>query len=138
MKKKVLLIALITSVLLVTGCGKGSTKKLTCTSKEETGGVTTSSVMDISFKGNEAEKITLNISIDYTDDYKNYVNTFKKTLETQKTNLEKVGYDVDITSESSSLKLKAVGTSKTLDESEYQGTYAATKKSLEDSGYTCK
>lgn len=105
------------SALAITGCGKNNTKTLYCISREETDGVVTSSVMDIRFKNSEAEKITLDMSIDYTDKYKDYVDTFKETLETQK---------------------KAVGTNKTLDESEYQGSYEATKKSLEDSGYICK
>ena len=138
MKKRFLLFVFMVSALAITGCGKNNTKTLYCTSREETDGVVTSSVMDISFKNSEAEKITLDISIDYTDKYKDYVDTFKETLETQKTELEKIGYNVDITLNSSSLSLKAVGTNKTLDKSEYQGTYAATKKSSEDSGYTCK
>lgn len=140
MKKKYWLLALIIPILLVTGCSEDSatTKSLSCTMKDDADGASTSSTMDITFRENEAERISLNISIDYTDEYKDYVNTFKETLETQKTNLEKVGYDVKITSNDSSINLLAVGTNKTLDESEYKGTYDATKKSLEDSGYTCK
>ena len=139
MKKKYWLLALIIPILLVTGCSEESTtKSLSCTMKNGIEGTSTSSKMDITFRENEAERISLNISIDYNNEYKDYVDTFKETLETQKTNLEKLGYDVKITSNDSSINLLAVGTNKTLDESEYKGTYDATKKSLEDSGYTCK
>jgi len=139
MKKKYWLLALIIPILLVTGCSEESTtKSLSCTMKNGIEGTSTSSKMDITFRENEAERISLNISIDYNNEYKDYVDTFKETLETQKTNLEKLGYDVKITSNNSSINLLAVGTNKTLDESEYKGTYDVTKKSLEDSGYTCK
>lgn len=139
MKKKYWLLALIIPILLATGCSKESTtKSLSCTMKDGIEGTSTSSKMDITFRENEAERISLNISIDYNNEYKDYVDTFKETLETQKTNLEKLGYDVKITSNDSSINLLAVGTNKTLDESEYKGTYDATKKSLEESGYTCK
>ena len=139
MKKKYWLLALIIPILLVTGCSEESTtKSLSCTMKDGIEGTSTSSKMDITFRENEAERISLNISIDYNNEYKDYVDTFKETLETQKTNLEKLGYDVKITSNNSSINLLAVGTNKTLDESEYKGTYDATMKSLEDSGYTCK
>ena len=139
MKKKYWLLALIIPILLVTGCSEESTtKSLSCTMKNGIEGTSTSSKMDITFRENEAERISLNISINYNNEYKDYVDTFKETLETQKTNLEKLGYDVEITSNDSSINLLAVGTNKTLDESEYKGTYDATKKSLEDSGYTCK
>lgn len=139
MKKKYWLLALIIPILLVTGCSEDSTtKSLSCTMKDGIEGTSTSSKMDITFRENEAERISLNISIDYNTEYKDYVDTFKETLETQKNNLEKLGYDVKITSNDSSINLLAVGTNKTLDESEYKGTYDATKKSLEDSGYTCK
>lgn len=139
MKKKYWLLALIIPILLITGCSEESTtKSLSCTMKNGIEGTSTSSKMDITFRENEAERISLNISIDYNNEYKDYVDTFKETLETQKTNLEKLGYDVKITSNNSSINLLAVGTNKTLDESEYKGTYDVTKKSLEDSGYTCK
>lgn len=139
MKKKYWLLALIIPILLVTGCSEDSTtKSLSCTMKDGIEGTSTSSKMDITFRENEAERISLNISIDYNTEYKDYVDTFKETLETQKNNLEKLGYDVKITSNNLSINLLAVGTNKTLDESEYKGTYDATKKSLEDSGYTCK
>ena len=139
MKKKYWLLALIIPILLVTGCSEESTtKSLSCAMKDGIEGTSTSSKMDITFRENEAERISLNISINYNNEYKDYVDTFKETLETQKNNLEKRGYDVKITSNDSSINLLAVGTNKTLDESEYKGTYDATKKSLEDSGYTCK
>lgn len=139
MKKKYWLLVLILPILLLTGCSEeATTRTLSCTMKDEASGASTSSTMDITFRENEAERISLSISIDYTDEYKGYVNTFKETLETQKTNLEKVGYDVKISSGDFSISLLAVGTNHTLDESEYKGTYSNTKKSLEESGYTCK
>lgn len=135
MKKKMLLLSLATVVLLSTGCG--SKKELHCTLKQGEGAVTTST-MDVTFKGNEAQDVTLSMSIDYTDEYASYADTFKQTLETQKSTLEKVGYKVEITSEKNSQKLKATGTADTLDESESKGSYEATKENLEKSGYTCK
>lgn len=134
MKRKLLL--LVISMLLVTGCGK--TKNLQCTLEQKAQGATTTSVMNINFNGNKAKDITLDISIDYTDEYASYADTFKQTLESQRSSLEKVGYKVEITSKGNSQKLKATGTGDSLDSSEATGSYDATKKSLENSGYTCK
>lgn len=138
MKKGVLLTGLVVSALLVTGCGGAKERNLNCTMKEEANGATTTSVMDINFKGNQAENITLDMTIDYSDELKEYASVFKQTLEAQRKSLESVGYEVEITSEENSQKLTAKGTSKTLDESESKGSYSATKKSLEDAGYICK
>lgn len=138
MKKGILLTGLVVSALLVTGCGGSKERNLNCTMKEEADGATTTSVMDINFKGNQAENITLDIAIDYSDEYKEYASLFKQTLEAQRKNLESVGYEVEITSGDNSQKLTAKGTSETLDESESKGSYSATKKSLEDAGYVCK
>lgn len=139
MKKGILLAGLAVSALLVTGCDEmESEKNLLCTMKEDAGGATTTSVMDINFDGNKAEDITMTITIDYTDEFEAYADIFKQTLETQRGTLEDIGYKVEITSGNNSQKLKAYGTYETLDESESTGTYEATKKSFEDSGYTCK
>ena len=137
MKKKNLLAVLILPILLVTGCSE-SEKNLSCTLKEEVEGSTMMSTMDMTFKGNIAQDITLNIGIEYDEDASSLSDFFKQVLEHQKVNLEEVGYDVTITSEEHSHKLTAVGTSETLDEDEFTGSYEATKKSLEDKGYTCK
>lgn len=138
MKKGILLTGLVISALLVTGCGGSKERNLNCTMKEEADGVTTTSVMNMNFKGNQAETITLDIVIDYSDEYKEYASILTQTLEAQREGLESVGYEVKITSGENSQKLTAKGTSKTLDESESKGSYSATKKSLEDSGYICK
>ena len=140
MKKRILLAALVVSTLLVTGCNDDGGKTLNCTLKEEAGGATTTSVMDMKFNkdGDQVETITMDIVIDYTEEYESFADLFKQTLESQKTNLEDVGYEVTITSGERSQKLTATGTSETLDSSESTGTYDATKKSLEDAGYTCK
>lgn len=139
MKKAVLLATLAVPTLLVTGCASKA-KTLTCTLTEDAGGATTTSVMDMKFnsKGDQVESINMDITIDYDEEYKSYASVFKQTLESQKTNLEDIGYEVKITSGDSSVSLNAKGTNKTLDASESTGTYEATKKSLEDSGYVCK
>ena len=136
MKKKVLGLSLAAAMLLATGCG--NEKKLHCTLEQGQEGATTTSTMDVTFDGAKAKDITLNITVDYDDEYASYAETFEQTLESQRSTLEDVGYKVKITSKDNSINLKATGTSKTLDTSEATGTYEATKKSLEDSGYTCK
>lgn len=137
MKKGMLLVALAVPTLLVTGCNEQE-KSLTCTLTEDAGGATTTSVMDMNFKGNQVQDITLDITIDYTDEYKSFAEIFEQTLESQKTNLEDIGYEVKITSGENSLTLTAQGTKDTLDEEEITGSYDATKESLEEAGYTCK
>lgn len=137
MKKGMLLAGLAVSALLVTGCGEEG-KTLNCTLKEEAGGATTTSNMKVEFKGDQAESITMDIIIDYTEEYASFAEVFKQTLESQKSTLEDTGYEVEITSGENSVKLTAKGTSETLTEDESTGTYEDTKKSLEDSGYTCK
>lgn len=139
MKKGLLLAGLAVSAMLFTGCG-GEGKTLNCTMSESAGGATTTSTMDIKFngKGNKIDTATMNITIDYDESYESYASVFKQTLETQKTNLEKVGYDVKITSGDHSVTLIAEGTGETLDESESVGSYEITKQSFVNSGYTCK
>lgn len=137
MKKGMLLTGLAISALLVTGCGE-KTKTLDCTLKEDAGGATTTSNMVVKFKGDKAESISMDIIIDYDEKYASFAETFKQTLESQKSTLEDTGYTVKITSGENSIKLTAKGTAETLTEDESTGTYEDTKKSLEDSGYTCK
>lgn len=137
MKKKVLLAGLAVSALLVTGCEE-STRTLNCTIKDESEGTTTTSIMNIDFKGSQAEKITLEINIDFDEEYAAYADAFKQNLESQSADLKEIGYEVEIISGDNSQKLVATGTNETLDESETTGTYENTKKSLEESGYTCK
>lgn len=141
MKKGILFAGLAAFALLVTGCDvmEGDVqKKLHCTMSEDAGGATTTSTMDVNFDGDKAEDITMEIVIEYTDDYASFADVFKQTLESQRGNLEDIGYEVTITSGDNSQKLRAYGTYDSLDASEANGTYEATKKSFEDSGYTCK
>ncbi len=139
MKKGILLAGLAASLVLVTGCGAEETKRnLRCTFVDDASGASTTSVMDINFNGDKAENITLDITIDYTEDFESYASIFKQTMKTQKTNLEDVGYKVTLSSGKGFEKLSAYGTYETLDASESTGTYEATKKSLEASGYVCK
>ena len=140
MKKGILLVGLAASALLVTGCNGGEGKTLNCTLEEKAGGTTTTSSVEMKFNsGNDKiEEAKMEISINYTEEYKSFADVFKQTLESQKTNLEDIGYEVTITSSDLSQKLTATGTSKTLDSSESTGSYEATKESFEDSGYTCE
>jgi len=137
MKKGMLVAGLVVSALLVTGCGEKG-KTLSCTLKEDVGGAVTTSNMEVKFKGDKAESISMDIIIDYDEKYASFAETFKQTLESQKETLEETGYEVKITSGKNSVKLTAKGTAETLTEDESTGTYEDTKKSLEDSGYTCK
>lgn len=134
--KKLLGLSLAAMIIVATGCAKE--KVLKCTMEQEQSGASTVSHMDVTFKGNEATKIDMDIEIKYDDKYKSFAKTFKSTLESQKGKLEDTGYTVKITSGDNSVKLTAKGTSKTLDESEYKGTYEATKEKFESAGYTCK
>lgn len=137
MKKGMLLAGLAISALLVTGCGEEK-RTLNCTLKEDAGGATTTSNMEVKFKGDKAESIAMDIVIEYDEKYASFADTFKQTLEAQKGTLEDTGYEVKITSGKNSVKLTAKGNADTLTEDESTGTYEATKKNLEDSGYTCK
>lgn len=137
MKGKIIFAAVLAVTVLGTACG-GKTKTLECTLEQKADQATTTSTMTVKFKGNTAEKITLDMSISYGDEYKEYADVFKQTLEAQRSTLEDVGYEVKITSEDNAQKLTATGTNKTLDKEESTGNYEDTKKKLEDSGYTCK
>lgn len=137
MKKGLLLTVLAISTLLVSGCGE-TEKHLKCSLTEEASGTTTTSVMEMDFKGNQAQNISLNISINYPEEFASYADVFKQTLETQKSNLEEIGYEVQITSGDNSQNLTATGTVDTLDSSETTGSYEATKESFEESGYVCE
>ena len=137
MKKGLLLAGFVCISLLLTGC-QAETKTLNCTMKEDAGGATTTSNMDVTFTGSKVENINMDIIIDYTDEYASVSNIFKETLESQKSTLEETGYEVNITSGDNFVKLTASGTSETLTSDESTGSYEKTKESLENSGYTCK
>ena len=134
--KKVLGLSLAAMIIVATGCSKEQVLK--CTMEQEQSGASTTSHMNVTFKGKEATKIDMDIEIKYDEKLEAFADTFKSTLESQQGKLEDTGYTVKITSGDNSVKLTASGTSKTLKESEYKGTYEATKEKFEDAGYTCK
>lgn len=137
MKKILLAVVAVLSIVLLAGCG-GSNKTLHCYSEQTTNGVVTSSTIDVKFNGNTAEKIDVAISITVPDSFASYIDTFKSTLETQRTKLENTGYTVNIETKGNVVSLKATGTDKTLSAEEKTGSYEATKKAYENQGLTCK
>lgn len=138
MKARKLLALGLVSMLVLTGCGK----KLTCTKTSDSDDMksTEKIVLKYDSKGEEVKSGTMTGTIKVSDDYKDYLETMKKSFD--KSYEDRKGYTASAKISGNTLKVKvSFKTSKMSDDDKkYLGydNYKDTKADLEDSGYKCK
>lgn len=145
--KKSIFLSMALILLLVTGC-MNKTKTLVCTKDIGTSSIDMTQSINIKFIDDKVEDMTTTINVNLPDNYKSYINTFKKTLEKEykskygsyknvKLNTKvKNDNEIDVTmyfdyKKMSSSEKKALN----LSGSE---KYSVNKKTLEDQGFSCK
>lgn len=145
MKKSMLLGSALVSCFLLSGCG---TKTLSCSTTESDDGFSASQTIEAKFVGNEVTNVSLDMIMTLDDDFKDNKDLLISSLEESFQNYQnKEGLTLNITDKSDNevevvldadLKKMSDEDKKELDLIDTTGSYDATKKELEDEGYTCK
>lgn len=142
--KKIVGISILTVLLLLTSaCG---TKKLVCTQKGSDIGKKTETTLEVFFDGKKVSKVKEKIEITFEEEYKDSIDSYYKALnENYKDGPLEEGIDVKVTKGDDNICVDLnIDMKKQTDESNAGNVVDASaerseiKKSLEDSGYTCK
>lgn len=145
--KKNLTVAILAIILSVSvGCGN-KTKVLDCSMVDEQSTGTMTQNIKATFKKNEVTKISLSIDLELEDSYLKYVDKFMSTIDSKyekyndkkgvsaKTEKNDKGFVLKIDAD---LDKMSDEDKEELDMIDSSGDYDATKKYLEEQGYTCK
>ena len=129
-------------LLSLTGCGK----TLKCSITEEQSGMKMTQTMNVKFKNDKASSVTANIDMKVDKEYQEYMNTLADTLKDEFKDFEENGMSLDIATKDDTIKVVIdANFDKMSDKQKNEigfnssdNSYDAVKKSLEDSGYSCK
>ena len=129
-------------LLSLTGCGK----TLKCSITKEQSGMEMTQTMNVKFKNDKASSVTANIDMKVDKEYQEYMDTFADTLKDEFKDFEENGMSLDIATKDDTIKVVIdANFDKMSDEQKNEigfnrsdNSYDAIKKSLEDSGYSCK
>ena len=102
--------------------------------------------MNVKFKNDKASSVTANIDMKVDKEYQEYMDTFADTLKDEFKDFEENGMSLDIATKDDTIKVVIdANFDKMSDEQKNEigfnssdNSYDAIKKSLEDSGYSCK
>ncbi len=143
MKKGLMALAAMGIVLVLTGCG---TETLTCTMSQDESGMKMNQKAVVTFEDNEVTKMKMDVEVEVDEAYANYISMMESMLESQFTQFSDNGAKVDVSSSDSKINVsidmdvkKMTDEQKeNLDMEDVYGSKDATKKALEEQGYTCK
>ena len=145
--KKRFIYVLALSIVLLSGCGVKK-ETLTCTSVDETITETKSTnEVKVDFEGKEIVKLAMNIDVEVSEQYKDYVNVFKEKMEEQFASFEdQTGMTVDVSEKDNKVLVRLNADYKNMDSKTKKelgivnegANLEDVKKSLEDEGFTCK
>lgn len=143
MKKVLMALAAMGIVLVLTGCG---TETLTCTMSQDESGMKMNQKAVVTFEDNEVTKMKMDVEVEVDEAYANYISMMESMLESQFTQFSDNGAKVDVSSSDSKINVsidmdvkKMTDEQKeNLDMEDVYGSKDATKKALEEQGYTCK
>lgn len=145
--KKRFIYVLALSIVLLSGCGVKK-ETLTCTSVDETVAETKSTnEIKVDFEGKEIVKLAMNIDVEVSEQYKDYVNVFKEKMEEQFASFEdQTGMTVDVSEKDNKVLVRLNADYKNMDSKTKKelgivnegANLEDVKKSLEDEGFTCK
>lgn len=143
MKKVLMALAAMGIVLVLTGCG---TETLTCTMSQDESGMKMNQKAVVTFEDNEVTKMKMDVEVEVDEAYANYISMMESMLESQFTQFSDNGAKVDVSSDDSKINVsidmdvkKMTDEQKeNLDMEDVYGSKDATKKALEEQGYTCK
>lgn len=144
MKKVLVLSLLVGLVLFSTGCQK---RTLVCSMETTESGMAMVSTATIDFSGNNVTKMSVQVDTELTEQYVNYKDLFKSTLEASFSQYKSLnGVEVMTYDEGNVVTVKLVADISSMDaESKSKldlvdttASYNYVKSGLEEQGYTCK
>ena len=143
MKKGLMGLVALCVMFILTGCG---TETLTCTMSQEESGMTMNQKAVVTFENNEVTKMKMNVDVEVDDTYASYIGMMESMLESQFTQYSDNGAKVDVSSGDNKINVSIDMDVKNmtdeqkenLDMEDVYGSKDATKKELEEQGYTCK
>lgn len=146
MKKTVVISAAALALIFTTACGS-SKKVLDCSMSQDSTGMKMTQNIKATFKKNDVKTINMTINVELEDAYLDYTDTIISSVESGLENYKDkngitiksekndngfvVKFDADLSKMDSDTK-------KDLDMVDTSADYDASKKELEDEGYTCK
>lgn len=143
MKKGLMALVAMGIVFILTGCG---TETLTCTMSQDESGMKMNQEAVVTFENNEVTKMNMSVDVEVDDTYANYISTMESMLESQFTQFSDNGAKVDVSSSGNKINVSidmdvknmTDEQKKNLNMEDVYGSKEATKKELEEQGYTCK
>lgn len=144
MRKKVLLLVMICTIVMCSGCN--NKKTLVCTKKENSTGMTINTKMSTDFVNNSIHTIKMEMDVKLDSNYVKYKDTIKKSLDTQYgTYKNDKGVTYTTSDKDDTIKFNLTIDNKSISKKTREGlklsgseNYSVNKKTLEDQGYSCK
>lgn len=145
MKKVLVLLFAVIMMNLSTGCN--SKKVLNCSMTKNQSGIEMNQNIKMTFNANNVENFTVTVDAILGEEYKNYKSLFISTLESSFERYKNLqGVDIKTTDNDNTITIALNAdvnkmdddAKKALDIVDTRGSFSETKKSLENSGYTCK
>ena len=146
MKKGIIAFAAVIALGLTVGCGSKS-KTLECTKSEDQSGVSLKQTVKANFKGNNVEKMTIDMDAKLPEAYKSYKSTYIKAFESSFASYKKLkGVTVKVSETSDGVNIKLTADLKKMDDDakdkldivDTKASYNKSIKELEGEGYKCK
>ena len=134
------------ALAILSGCGAKKEQVLTCTMTMNESGMVMNQELEADFVGNEVVKMNMDIDVELDETMAPFIETMKETLASQFKKYSDNGAKLEIDAEGSKieididfdLKNMTLEQKKNLDVIDVYGTKSATKKALEQAGYTCR
>ena len=134
------------ALAILSGCGAKKEQVLTCTMTMNVSGMVMNQELEADFVGNEVVEMNMDIDVKLDETMVPYIDTMKETLASQFKKYSDNGAKLEIDAEGSKieididfdLKNMTLEQKKNLDVIDVYGTKSATKKALEQAGYTCR
>ena len=134
------------ALAILSGCGAKKEQVLTCTMTMNESGMVMNQELEADFVGNEVVEMNMGIDVELDETMAPFIETMKETLASQFKKYSDNGAKLEIDAEGSKieididfdLKNMTLEQKKNLDVIDVYGTKSATKKALEQAGYTCR
>ena len=134
------------ALAILSGCGAKKEQVLTCTMTMNESGMVMNQELEADFVGNEVVEMNMGIDVELDETMAPFIETMKETLASQFKKYSDNGAKLEIDAEGSKieididfdLKNMTLTQKKNLDVIDVYGTKSATKKALEQAGYTCR
>lgn len=142
MKRRLLTVALVATLVTLTGCG--SKKTLTCTQTSSVNGFTNKNEIVFNFKNDRVEKAKKTSSVVAEGDFAQSIDYYKDSAQSSSDKYNKLsGFEAKVESDNNKIVLIVDMTPSKMSESDFDSNnmgenYDSMKAVLTEQGYTCK